>query len=411
MQGRQNALAHFRARLATDRQLRVIVEVRAPALSSAETLDAAQELAEYRTLSQARQRVIRRLPAQRNPVHEFDVIPFFALVADATTFEILLSDPNVISIQEDFQVKTDLGQSVPLVQGKQAWAKGFTGKGMTVAILDTGVEKTHTAFGGRVVGEACYSGGGVKADRFCKGGALASTAKNSGLPCKPLSACSHGTHVAAIAAGSTRVAKDASIIAMQVFSKSGADVVSWSSDMIKGLTRVYALRNSRKIATANMSIGSGGYAETCDDLSPGTKSIVAKLVTARIATVVSSGNDGYINGMSWPACMTKVVSVGNTTKKNKVTSSSNSASFLSLMAPGTSITAAIPGGKRGIMTGTSMAAPHVAGAWALLKHKKTTLTVADGLKALRNTGLSITDSRNGLKFRRISINSALTSIK
>ena len=130
------------------------------------------ELVESRMLSEARQRVIRRLPPQRHEVREFDVIPFFALVADARTFEVLLSDPDVVSIQEDFQLRTHLAQSVPLVQATQAWAAGFTGKGRTVAILDTGVEKKHTDFGGRVVGEACYSGGGVKTDSYCKSGAL-----------------------------------------------------------------------------------------------------------------------------------------------------------------------------------------------------------------------------------------------
>ncbi|MDQ3171313.1 MAG: S8 family serine peptidase [Acidobacteriota bacterium] len=407
IQGRQAALAHFRGLLAAEGQVRVIVEARTPVRRSQAPME---DLAESRMLSDARQRVIRRLPPQRNEVREFDVIPFFALVADAATFDVLLSDPNVVSIQEDFQVKAHLAKSVPLVQAALAWKAGFTGKGKTVAILDTGTDKVHPYFGGRVTSEACYSGGGLKADSYCKSGALSSTAAGSGAPCTPVDQCAHGTHVASIAAGSTGVAKEASIIAMQIFSKSPDGPVSWSSDMIKGLTRVYALR-SRKIAAVNLSIGSGGYTETCDDLSPAAVAIVAKLTTARIAAVAASGNDGFIDAISWPACMTKVISVGNTTKSNKVTSSSNSTQFLNLLAPGTAITAAYPDKRIASMTGTSMAAPHVAGAWALLAHKKPTLTVAAALAALQKTGLSINDTRNGFKVRRISINSALTSIK
>lgn len=58
-----------------------------------------------------------------------------------------------------------------------------------------------------------------------------------------------------------------------------------------------------------------------------------------------------------------------------------------------------------------MAAPHVAGAWAILVQKTPSLTVAAGLSALRSTGLTIVDSRNKLKFKRIRINNALNKLK
>ena len=407
----QAALQHFRARIAADRELSLIVEVRTPVRVDAPSMTAAEEQAEAGLLRQARRNVIRRLPAEAHGLREFDAIPFFAVIADALTFEVLLSDPNVVSMQEDAMRRATLKQSVPLVQANQAWARGYTGAGVAVAILDTGVDRTHPVFGDRVVSEACYSGGGRKAESVCPGRALSSTAAGSAKPCTPRDSCSHGTHVAATVAGSTGVAKAASIVAIQVFSRDDNDVGAWDSDILKGMNRVYALRNKYKVAALNMSIGGDEeYDRTCDASSRAYTAMIAKLYQARIATVVASGNEGFTAGLSSPACHSKVISVGNSTKANKVNRWSNSATFLSLLAPGTSINAAIPGGGRETMTGTSMAAPHVAGAWAILRQRKPTLTVAAGLAALRNTGLNITDSRNGRVFKRIRINNALSTL-
>ena len=88
--------------------------------------------------------------------------------------------------------------------------------------------------------------------------------------------------------------------------------------------------------------------------------------------------------------------MGSTNKQNAISSFSNSASFLSLLAPGSSITSSLPVGGFGIASGTSMATPHVAGAWAVLKSAKPTATVTEVLSALQKGGLPITDSRNGI---------------
>ncbi|MDQ3071281.1 MAG: S8 family serine peptidase [Acidobacteriota bacterium] len=418
----QEALAYFRARIAAERELSVIVEVRAPELQPADTDAAAEsaepdpdrELAEVAILREARQRVIRRLPPRTEPVREYDAIPFFTLLADAATFEVLLSDPNVVSIQEDFSVPPALADSIPLIQADTAWAVGYSGGDIAVAVLDSGAEKAHPIFTGGVVSEACYSGGGKKAASLCKNGALSSTANGSGAPCTLNESCSHGTHVTAIAAGDTGVARLSSIISMQVFSKEPANeggLGAAASDLVKALERVHTLRTKYSIASVNMSIGGGGYTKTCDSVSPAMVAIIKKLYDARIAVVIASGNDGYVNSISWPACMTKVISVGNTTKSDQIAVSSNEASFMSLMAPGSSIRAAVPGGSYGYKTGTSMAAPHVAGTWALLVDKTPSLTVAAGLSALKSTGLGIRATSINTTFRRVRVNDALNKLK
>jgi hypothetical protein len=282
-----------------------------------------------------------------------------------------------------------------------------------VAILDTGVEKTHSAFGNRVKGEACYSGGGDSSQSFCPGGALAVKGPGTAGPCD-LSlddgACTHGTHVAGIAAGSTGVAKEATIVAIQVFSNISGEVQAYTSDIIAGLERAYALRSTFDMASVNLSLGGGGYTATCDSVSPATTAAMNTLVAGRIAPVVASGNDSYTNAISWPGCISSVVSVGSTTKADVVSSFSNSANFLKLLAPGSNITAPVPGNSLGTKSGTSMATPHVTGAWALLEDKTPALKVAAGLAALQSTGVSIVDSRNGLTFKRIRIMNALNTL-
>jgi subtilisin family serine protease len=102
------------------------------------------------------------------------------------------------------------------------------------------------------------------------------------------------------------------------------------------------------------------------------------------------------NAISFPACISSAISVGSTTKQNAISGFSNSASFLSLLAPGSAIISSVPGGGYGTFSGTSMAAPHVAGAWAVLKSAKPSATVSQVLTALQNSGVPITDGRNGV---------------
>ena len=103
-------------------------------------------------------RVSTLLSKQRaDRVKKFDFIPFMALDATPTEFEALVASADIEYIQEDVPVPPTLYQSVPLVGGINGSFVGFTGKGQTVAILDTGVDKTHPFLAGKVVAEACFS--------------------------------------------------------------------------------------------------------------------------------------------------------------------------------------------------------------------------------------------------------------
>src|SRR5690606_15660461 len=133
-----------------------------------------------------------------------------------------------------------------------------------------------------------------------------------------------------------------------------------------------------------------------------------------IPTIVAAGNAFATTGVGAPACISTAVSVSATSKADTSAPYANRAPSLgSLAAPGgggspidgTHIRSSIPGGGFAEKWGTSMAAPHVAGAWALLKQLVPGAGVSEVLAALQNTGAVIDDtSASGGSYRRIDIN-------
>lgn len=188
--------------------------------------------------------------------------------------------------------------------------------------------------------------------------------------------------------------------------------MSLISDQIAGLERVFALRDTLQIASVNMSLSGSEFTDqaSCDADNAARKAAIDNLRSVEIATVAASGNNGSIDRISAPACISTAVGVGSTTKTDGISEFSNSADFLSLLAPGSDIFSSIPDGGFEIMSGTSQATPHVAGAWAILKQSSPAATVPKVLSALKCTGLKITDPGNGVTTPRIQIFQALNAL-
>lgn len=362
----------------------------------------------------------------------FETIPFFTARVSPGALAALAASGEVTSIELDTLDKPLLAQSVPLINAPAAWTAGHTGAGWSVAILDTGVEKTHSFLAGKVVSEACYSNAGGLGDgtSTCPGGVTSSTAVGSGVPCNSsINGCYHGTHVAGIAAGANGsggingVAPGANVVAMQVFTVfSGTAncgvapnpdpcVRSYNSDQALALDRVLVVAgagNANRVASVNMSLGGlGPFASNCDAARAALKTAIDSLLSVGIATAIASGNNGFTTGVSSPACISTAVSVGSTTKTDLMSGFTNRfPGMVDLLAPGSSINASLLGNTFGVASGTSMATPHVAGAWAVLKQAVPGATVPQVLAALQNTGQIINDVPSGGSYRRINVNAA-----
>jgi len=344
---------------------------------------------------------------------KYTYIPYMAMTVDAAALDALLATDAVVSVHEDKVSRPHLDKSVPRIGANQLQAAGLTGKGVVVAVIDTGVDKLHPSLKGSVVSEACYSTT-EKADKvtsLCPGKVITSTAEGSAMPyggACPREECGHGTHVAGIVAGRSGISKSpgpgvapgVGIIAIQVFSRHDSKddcdkapcIQSYDSDQISALERVRDLQGTYNIAAVNMSLGGGQYTSNCDD-DP-IKAIIDTLILSGTATIVSTGNEDYCGSTGAPACVSTAISVGATDKNDEIDDYSNSASFMTLLAPGSAITSAVPrpDGTYEAWDGTSMAAPHVAGAWALLKQAKPDATVTEVLNAFLSTGVEITDT-------------------
>jgi len=382
--------------------------------------------AQRASIARAQNAVLARIVrAKPSSVRRFNYIPFLALEVDEADLQALAGSQEVSGIQIDAVAAPTLAESTPLIGATKAWAAGYTGAGWTVALVDTGVDSSHPFLEGKVVSEACYSSTvSGRSTTMCPSGATGSLLPGSGGPCL-LPGCEHGTHVAGIAAGKgtafSGVAPDANIISVQVFSAfNTADdcgtrpvpcLLSYESDQMLALERIYALRSTYNIAAVNMSLGGGLYSSPCD--FDAMKTLIDQLRAAGIATVIASGNDGSVNALSAPACISSAISVASTTDgsfrpADEVSIFSNTNQYLSLLAPGETILSSVPGGYNNL-SGTSMAAPHVAGAWALMKSKRPSASVSDALTALVSSGTPITDPGNGLIFPRINVNAALAT--
>jgi hypothetical protein len=214
----------------------------------------------------------------------------------------------------------------------------YTGSGVRVYIIDTGIRYTHTEFGGRAYfGFDAFGGTGSDGN-------------------------GHGTHVAGTVGGSTvGVAKAVTLYSVRVLNNQGSG--TWSG-VIGGIDWVTA--NRVKPAVANMSLG-GGASTSVDDA-------VRAAISAGVTMVVAAGNDNADAGNYSPARVMEAITVGSTTNTDARSSFSNYGSILDVFAPGSSIYSAYKNSNTSYatMSGTSMASPHVAGVAALYLQNNTT---------------------------------------
>ena len=348
----------------------------------------------------------------------------------------------------------------------------YDGTGQIIVVIDYGVDHTHPFLAGRVLHEhagcfstanwtpppndpvtdpvtTCPNGQGTQIGP--EAGAL-----YAGMPCvggdmsSAINACYHGTKAAGIATGSRHsggpeiagVAPGASIIPIQIAAKTCAapscSTFSRQSNVLYALDHVgddLVNAYGRRIAAVSISLGfpqvTYGTRAQCDQNHPSFRDLVLNLAQSRdIAVVVATGNAGLSGAATLPSCVTHAIAVSATTDTDHVAYYANTADFVDLFAPGgadtangdagTTIYTSTPQNIGDLGTrnddytgetsfGTSWSAPHVAGAFAVLRQRDPSASVQTLLGYLVSTGTVLTHERAYGK-PRININLALEQI-
>jgi hypothetical protein len=342
---------------------------------------------------------------------------FPALAARATRAGVLAlasrEEVAWIALDETRHALADTPQPARELIGSTAVnALGFDGAGRSIAILDTGVNPLMPELGGRAFPSAKVVGGADLADSDAD----------------PMDCGTHGSAVAAVAAGRTvGVAPGATIVALKI-SRNSQCGTAQDSVILSGIDWAIAHRDEFHISVINLSFGSAPFDSErhgfCDSGIPQYASAIEAASEAGILFVAAAGNEALTDAIAAPACVGRAVSVGAVYSDSLVTADwgggsgdpfcedrsispdtvvcfSNSASDLSLLAPGAFWVVPDDRGVPEFFSGTSASAPAVSGVAAILEQARPDLTPPGRASLLRSAGRPVTDSRNGVRTPRV----------
>jgi len=274
------------------------------------------------------------------------------------------AEPDYVAVA--FLVPNDPGYAnqwaLPKIQAPQAWDLTTGSSSIRIAILDTGIDQDHEDLKAKIVANVNFTTSRTVDDRY-----------------------GHGTHVAGIAAAITNNGKgvagvgfNTSLMNVKVLGDNGSGQYSWIANGI-----VWAADNGAHVI--NMSLGGSSTSST---LEAAVKYAYGK----GVVLVAAAGNENT-SAPSYPAYYPECIAVAATDQNDAKASFSNYGSWVDIAAPGVSIYSTLPNhpnriGTRnyGSLSGTSMAAPHVAGVAALMKARYPALTNAEIAQKLIATG-------------------------
>lgn len=316
-------------------------------------------------------------------------------------------------------------QSVPLVNLDSVHVLPFTGEGITVAILDSGIEASHPDLADDLVAERCFCsdlGDGCCPDGSIEQSEAGSAADDHG----------HGTNVSGIVTSAGIVAAvggapDAGIVAVKVLDAD--NTFCCTGDLVAGLD--YILNERPDVDLVNMSLATvSTFSGDCDDASIANTLLKASIENLRsngVLTFAASGDGGSGTQMPAPACISSVISVGAvydadvgpvsqfdctdaSTAVDQVACWSSSNASTDLFAPGAPITSSGVGGGTSTFLGTSQASPLAVACAAALLEANPTASPSEIEAALETSPTEVVDPKNALSFRRLDCAAALSEV-
>ncbi|HDN79766.1 MAG: hypothetical protein DRI61_05525 [Chloroflexi bacterium] len=331
---------------------------------------------DYEALTQFAERLLSRLRIR--VLRHFRLVPASAAKLKVADLEALEADPRVEKIWLDLPVQAWLDTSVPLIRAPKVWEAGYTGQGVKVAVIDTGIDPDHPDFAGRIAAYTSFVGGDGRDDH------------------------GHGTHVASIIAGSGAasrgkyrgVAPEALLYSAKVLRADGSGMMS---DVMAGIE--WAVEQG--VQVINLSLGAPGPCDGTDALS----TMCDAAVDRGIAVCVAAGNMGPSSGtIGSPGCARKVITVGASNDEDQVADfssrgpTSDGRTKPDIVFPGVNIIACrAQGTSMGhplnehytSASGTSMATPHASGVVALLLSAQPELTPSQVKEKIMSTALDL----------------------
>jgi len=410
-----------RAALQQNRQAVVIVKLRAQSLAKAATPE--EKIQKIRQLQDA---VLSALNEQDFQLrHRYETVPGFSGVLFESGLAKLRNQAEVESIALDEQGQGGMLQSVPAVKADVAHNLGFTGEGVIVGVLDSGVDLNHPDLKNDVVYQYHF---------LNQGASIGPGAQDQH---------GHGTNVTGIitsdgAIAPKGVAPKAKIVAIQILDRNNSGFVS---DWIAGVDHIVANNATLKVKVINMSLATNALftGSNCDNAQSLFAAAVNAANDAGIVIFACAGNNGSTTAMTAPACLSGCTSVGAVYDANLgrepdsgtyrtlfgnswsdcadavtslqiVTCFTNRTPKVELVAPGAVITSTGLGGGQSAYYGTSQASPHAAGVAALLLQKNPTLARLSMISMMKNSTTKVNDPSTNLSFPFLNALEALSQI-
>lgn len=332
-------------------------------------------------------------------------------IASLSALTRLESNSRVRAVHENILLRPVSVSDLGFINQPQAAAGGAIGAGTTIAVIDGGLGDNYTMYSDFGTCTAVDTPAGTCRVVF-----------NVDVYPGASSETVHGTNVSAIALG---VAPGAKLAMFDVFNGTSAS----SQDVLNAMNTAISDQATYNIVAINLSLGDGSSnsSQCSDSTDGGFSAAAASAGNAGITTVVAAGNSGSKTGLGIPACAAGVVSVGavydasygsveweaaadtggvctDASAADHVTCFSQSAAYLSMLAPGTFVNAPNSSFQQ---SGTSQATPHVSGAVAVLRARYPAESLAETLQRLQLSDIQDTDPANGLTKPRLDLLAAV----